>query len=156
MFRLEERSLEELPIRITRTLELGAGPPVVFAVLADHIGWPGWFDGMKRARVDGDASGVGALRTVWVPPTRVQERFVCWDEGERLTFHIVASSVPGLRAMTEDWRLEPHDAERTRLTIDIGVEPVRWLRWLSPVVEAIVRRSTAGAAGIQRRFPVSH
>ena len=34
---------------------------------------------MKRVRIDGPSTGVGALRTVWVGLTRVQERFVVWD-----------------------------------------------------------------------------
>jgi len=69
------------------------------------------------------------------PPARVQEHFSRWDEGRGLTFHIVASSVPGLRAMTEDWQLEQLDVARTRLVIDVGVEPARWLRPLGGLVE---------------------
>jgi uncharacterized membrane protein len=153
MFRLAERPIDELPIHIERSVDLDAPADEVFDVLADLHGWPNWFKGMRRVRSDGAASGVGARRTVWVPPTRVEEWFSRWDPGERLTFHIVASSAPGLRAMTEDWRLEPLADGRTRLVIDIGVEPSRWLRPLSPVVRRLVATATRGATGIQARFP---
>ena len=153
MFRLTERPIDELPIRIARSVELGAPPDEVFAVLADHDGWTTWFGGMSRVRIDGLASGVGALRTVSVPPARVQERFSAWAAGERLTFHVVASTLPGLAAMTEDWRLEPLDGERTKLTIDVGAAPARWLPFAG-MVAAAVRRATRGATGIRDRFPL--
>jgi len=154
MFRLAERPIDELPIRITQAVELDAPPDEVFAVLADHEGWTSWFGGMDRVRVDGLAYGVGALRTVSVPPARVQERFSAWVPGERLTLHVVASSLPGLAAMTEEWRLEPIDGERTRLTIDIGAAPARWFP-MRGLVAAAVRRGTRGATGIRGRFPLS-
>ena len=149
-----ERPLGELPVRIVHTVELGASAADVFAVLADHERWPEWFGGMRRARIDGPASGVGALRTVWVPPARVQERFSAWDPGERLTLHVVSSSLPGLRAMTEDWRLEAIDPAHTRLILEVGAEPVRWLRPVGAVVRLAVGRATRGAMGIRGRFPM--
>jgi uncharacterized protein YndB with AHSA1/START domain len=154
MFRLAEHDIDDLPVRISREVELDAPPDVVFAVLADHLRWPSWFRGMKRVRIDGEAAGVGALRTVWVPPARVLERFSRWDEGKRLTFHIVGSSAPGLRAMTEDWTLEPLGTAGCRLVIDIGAEPAAWARPVR-VVEAVVRNATKGATGIQACFPLS-
>jgi uncharacterized protein YndB with AHSA1/START domain len=154
MFRLAERELDELPIRISRQVELAAPPEAVFGVLADHAGWPTWFRGMKRVRIDGPAAGIGALRTVWVPPAKVQERFSRWDEGRGLTFHIVASSVPGLRAMTEDWQLEPLGTAGTRLVIDVGVEPAPWAR-PARLVERVVRNATKGASGIAVCFSPS-
>src|SRR5439155_2038809 len=108
--------------------------------------------GMRRVTVDGAPAGEGATRTVAVPPATVRERFSVWAPGERLVFHIVASSLPGLRAMTEDWRLEPLDGGSTRLTITVGAEPVRWLP--TPLVRWAVARSTRGATGIRARFPV--
>jgi hypothetical protein len=155
MFRLPEQPLDALPLRVTRVVELGASAAAAFAVLADHDGWPGWFGGMRRVDVDGPASGVGALRTVHVPPATVQERFSRWDEGERLTFHVVASSLPGLAAMTEDWRLTEVAADRTRLVIDVAAAPARWLAPLAPLVRMAVSRATAGAAGIGQRLPLS-
>ena len=153
MFRLAERPLESLPIRITRHVELGAGADAVFDVLADHAGWTGWFRGMRRVHVDGAPAGEGALRTVSVPPAKVQERFSCWEPGRRLTFHVVASSLPGLAAMTEDWRLEPIGPDRTRLTIDVGAAPAPWARLLTPVARFSVARATSGAVGIRTMFP---
>jgi uncharacterized protein YndB with AHSA1/START domain len=109
-FSLQERDpdwVARAPVTVRRTVELAAPPADVFALLADLPGWSRWFGTMKRVRIDGAASGVGALRTVWEPGTRVQERFLVWEPGERMTFALTSSSVPGLTSMVEDWALYP-------------------------------------------------
>jgi uncharacterized protein YndB with AHSA1/START domain len=142
------------PVTVHRTIHLSAPPPEVFAVLADLAGWSTWFGAMKKVRIDGPASGVGALRTVWVAGTRVQERFLAWEPDRRLTFAIVASSVPGLAAMVEDWALSADPATGgTRLEITIGVEPAGILRRLPKLVHRAIARSTRGGAGLAKMFP---
>jgi uncharacterized protein YndB with AHSA1/START domain len=157
MFPLDDRSGEwaqEAPIRVAREVTLPVGPAEVFEVLADHERWPTWFHGMRRARIDGEAIGVGALRTVWVGAVHVQERFSVWEPSRRLTFAIVSSSVPGLRAMTEDWHLASVD-HGTRLTITVGAEARPPLSAFPGLVRAVVARSTRGAAGIVGAFDAS-
>lgn len=141
------------PVRVERAISLAAAPDAVFAVLADHPGWTRWFDGMRRVRVDDHAEGTGALRTVWVAHTRVQEHFVVWEPVERMVFDIVTASVPGLRAMTEDWTLVPTGHDSTTLHITIAVEPTRLLRRSPSLLRWAVARSTRGAAGLTRMFP---
>jgi uncharacterized protein YndB with AHSA1/START domain len=145
--------MADAPVRIEREITVAATPDAVFAVLADHVGWTRWFDGMTRVRVDDAAEGTGALRTVWVAHTRVQEHFVVWEPGERLVFDIVNASVPGMRAMTEDWRLSPSGTGATSLHITIAVEPSRLLRRVPGLVRWALARSTKGADGLTRTFP---
>jgi uncharacterized protein YndB with AHSA1/START domain len=81
-FPLEERDLawvDQAPVVIAKTFTLAAPTSEVFSRLADLAAWSEWCGGMKRVRIDGPPDGVGALRTVWVGLTRVQERFVVWD-----------------------------------------------------------------------------
>jgi len=108
---------------------------------------------MRRVRIDGSASGVGALRSVWVGAARVQESFVRWDTNERLTFDIVASNLPGMAAMTEDWLLTEQSVDHTTLRITIGVEAAPLFRALAPAIRAAVKNSTSGAQGIAALFP---
>lgn len=143
--------IERAPILLTSAFSLTATPTEVFGVLADHRSWTTWFSGMRRVRVDGPAAGVGALRTVWVGPARVQERFLEWDPDVRLRFAVVGSNVPGLRTMVEDWALAP-TANGTALTVRIGVEPAGPLRLFPGLVRHLVARSTRGAGGIATLF----
>jgi uncharacterized protein YndB with AHSA1/START domain len=157
-FSLEERDLawvDRAPVVITKSFTLAAPTTEVFGRLANLSAWSEWCGGMKRVRIDGAASGVGALRTVWVGATRVQERFVVWDPGHRLTFTLTGSNTPGLHSMVEDWAtaVDPQDPARTVLTVRVGIEAVRILRPFPGLVRAIMSGPLKGAAGIATQFP---
>jgi uncharacterized protein YndB with AHSA1/START domain len=142
------------PVVLTDTFSLGATPQQVFDVLADLRGWSNWYGGMKKVRIDGADSGVGATRTVWVGSTRVAERFIEWRPGERVTFAIIGSNTPGLGSMVEDWAVaaDPTDASRSVLTATVGIAPSGLLRPFPGLVRAIMRQATKGAAGITSQF----
>jgi uncharacterized protein YndB with AHSA1/START domain len=157
-FALEERDLawvDRAPVLITKAFTLAAPASEVFDRLADLPAWAEWCGGMKRVRIDGAATGVGALRTVWVGATRVQERFVVWEPGHRLTFTLTGSNTPGLHSMVEDWALapDPQDAARTVLTVRVGIEAAAILRRFPGLVRAIMAGPLKGAAGITTQFP---
>jgi uncharacterized protein YndB with AHSA1/START domain len=157
-FSLEERDLawvDRAPVVITKSFTLAAPTTEVFGRLANLSAWSEWCGGMKRVRIDGAASGVGALRTVWVGATQVQERFVVWDPGHRLTFTLTGSNTPGLHSMVEDWAtaVDPQDPARTVLTVRVGIEAVRILRPFPGLVRAIMSGPLKGAAGIATQFP---
>jgi uncharacterized protein YndB with AHSA1/START domain len=151
---LEERPpgwADHAPIRIRHKIYLPASPERVFEVLADSPGWTRWFKGMRRVRIDGPAQGVGALRTVWVGPTRVQEHFIVWEPERRITFHIVQSSSPGLRVMVEDYLITPA-GNGSFLTTTVGIEAKGPMRLVPGLVRYVVGRLTAGALGITTVF----
>ena len=97
---------------------------------------------------------MGALRTVWVGATRVQERFVVRDPGHRLTFTLTHSNTPGLRSMVEDWAVspDPQDPELAILTVRVGIEAVGLLRPFPGLVRAIMSGPLKGAARITAQF----
>jgi uncharacterized protein YndB with AHSA1/START domain len=157
-FTLEEQDLawvERAPVVITKSFNLAAPATEVFDRLADLPAWSEWCGGMKRVRIDGPGSGVGALRTVWVGATRVQERFVVWDPGHRLTFTLTHSNTPGLHSMVEDWAVapDPQDSACAVLTVRVGIEAVGLLRLFPGLVRAIMSGPLKGSAGITTQFP---
>jgi uncharacterized protein YndB with AHSA1/START domain len=144
------------PVVLTNAITLNATPQQVFDRLADIGAWSEWCVGMKKVRVDGPATGVGAVRTVWVGGSRVQERFLEWAPADHLTFALVSSNTPGLVSMVEDWAVaaDPQDPTKTILTITIGVTPARPLRPFPGLVRAILTRATKkGQDGIATQFP---
>lgn len=154
MFRLEERPpgwSATAPIQIHHQLLLPAPPERVFEVLADSPGWATWFRGMRRVRIDGPATGVGALRTVWVGPTRVKEHFIVWEPDRQITFHIVESSSPGLRVMVEDYQITPAAGGAT-LSITVGLEAKGPMRFVPGLVRFVVGRVSGGVLGIGTVF----
>jgi hypothetical protein len=141
----------DAPVVVERAIALACAAPDAFHVLADHDEWTTWFGGMRRVRVDGPASGVGARRTVWVGLSRVTEEFVVWEPGRRLVFDIVASNLPGLDAMTEVWSLTPVTDASCRLDVVVAVAPKGPLRRAPALVRWVIARATRGAAGIEAR-----
>jgi carbon monoxide dehydrogenase subunit G len=144
-FAMEPRPVEwaaQAPVRIERTFDLPALPGDVWAVLSDLGGWDRWFGGMRRIDVLDDRR-----RDVWVGAAGVREHFTVWEEGARLGFTMEAASIPGLGSMVEDWRIEPAGSG-TKLAVVVAAEGAGVLRRTPKVIDAILRRSTAGAAGI--------
>jgi uncharacterized protein YndB with AHSA1/START domain len=156
-FKVKEQDLAWVPtapVVLKDTFSLAATPQQVFDVLADLRGWSNWYGGMKKVRIDGTDTGVGATRTVWIGTTRVAERFIEWRPGERVTFAIIGSNTPGLGSMVEDWAVaaDPADANRSVLTATIGIQPSGLLRPLPGLVRGIMRQATKGATGIASNF----
>jgi hypothetical protein len=155
-FSLKEQSADwvaSAPIRVVDAVDLAATPERVFEVLADTGAWATWYKGMRKVRIDGPSSGVGALRTVWVGATSVQERFLVWEPGQRMTFVITAMNIPGIRSMVEDWVLTPGAAAgTTRLTTTIGVEAAGPLRTVPKLVHKMMASATKGSAGLATQF----
>jgi len=141
------------PIVVTRQFTVPAPPDQVFAKMADIGGWHHWFKGMRKVRLDaGPASGVGAVRTVWVGTTRVQERFVAWEPGQRMTFVLTSMNVPGLVAMVEDYALAPEGSNGTKVSVTIGVEGGALFKRIPGVVRSIIGSSTKGITGLATQF----
>jgi uncharacterized protein YndB with AHSA1/START domain len=153
-FRLEDRPpgwSANAPIRIYNEVFLPAPPERVFELLADSPGWTKWFNRMRRVRIDGPPTGVGALRTVWVGPTRVQERFTVWEPARQISLHIVESSSPGVRVMVEDYVISPVPGGSS-LAITVGVEAKGVFRLIPGVVRFVVANLAGGALGITTAF----
>lgn len=154
-FAVEERTtdwVDTAPIRVIRSLDVHATPAAVFSVLADHVAWPLWYAGMRRVRVLGSDTGAGVRRTVWFGGTRLDEHVVVFEEPCRIAFAVVSSNLPGLNALTADWRLAPVGRERTRLTLTIGAEISGLLRYAPWIARVPLERWTKGASGLTSIF----
>lgn len=140
------------PVHHSGEAVVNADPATVFATLADHASWPQWFRGLTRAVPDGDGSGVGATRTVWVGPARVRERFVAWEPGRRFAFCGIEANTPGLKSLVEVIDLRPADEGRTAVRYTVGVEAAAVPAVLNPGLRAFAHRVvTSGLKGLADR-----
>ncbi|MFC0598583.1 SRPBCC family protein [Streptomyces palmae] len=116
--------LDTAPLRLVFTAEAFAPPEVVFAVLADVDGWPGWFHAVAAARPLDE----GRRREVRLRGgTRLLETVLAADPAERYAYRVDSATAPGLRALVEEWRLKPAGGgTRVRYTFALdGAPPVR-------------------------------
>ena len=122
--------------RGTQQAELAATPEECFAAMTDYERLPEWQRAVKAARVVEHESDAGAdvveyevdakvttikyrLRQTYRPPELIDSEYV---EGP-------------FRSMTGRWTFEPAGADRTLATVDIDVDPGRWVP--GPVKRAI-------------------
>jgi uncharacterized protein YndB with AHSA1/START domain len=121
-------------VRLAFSRIVPAPPERVFDVLADHEAWTRWFVDFKKASVTGEVrEGVGMRRRVWVGPMVLDERFIAWERGRRFSFTMLASNLPILSAMVEDWRLAPVEGG-TQVDYVVGFDLPGWVRPLKGIL----------------------
>ncbi|MFF7790806.1 SRPBCC family protein [Streptomyces sp. NPDC007991] len=92
------------PVRHVCEREISAPVEAVYRALEDVPGWAEWFPQVTDARpVDGgkrrDIRLVGGLR--------FRESIIAATEPEVYAYRVDVTSVPGVRAIAEEWRLAP-------------------------------------------------
>ena len=147
--------LESAPIRIMNEVEIEASPREVFNVLADADAWPRFLKDVIRAEwASPEPHGVHSTRKLILKGMTAMEKFIVWDPGKRFTFCIVETSAPLVRALCEDYRLEPSDGGKTRLTYVLACEPTLLLKLMGPMGRQLFRglagRVALGLAGFMK------
>jgi uncharacterized protein YndB with AHSA1/START domain len=90
--------------------------------------------------------GVGSTREVRLAMLSVKERILAWDEGRRFAFTIEAITIPLVRRMTEDMRLEPRGADACTFHYVVRYEPSRIMRVIHPIARQIFGEMFRSAA----------
>lgn len=141
------------PAHFRNEIELPAPPERVFALLGDPPGWASWFDDMKSgAWTSAPPYGVGATRTMVLGLTTAEERILAWEPGRRFAFRIERLGVPLVRAMDEDYRLEPTPSGCT-LVWFVAYEPTWLARAVHPLVRAVFgRQFRRSLEGLRRKL----
>lgn len=116
--------IDSAPIRVERSVDIAAAPEAVWAIVADHTGWPRWFTALDSVEVTGAADGVGGARRVTVKRLPLDEHFTAWNVDEHFAFAVVTSKIPILATMAESVRFEPV-ASGCRVTYRQGLQAVR-------------------------------
>ena len=137
-------------IRIETTIHIAAPPKQVFDCLAEHHRWSEWFTPIKEVTRIGPHSGVGARRTVRVPPLVLEELFIAWDEPYRFAFTMTAVNIPVVTEMAEDWQLQATPGG-TNVTYIVAANLPTWLKPFTGVIRLAMRRTTSsGPAQLKR------
>ena len=138
--------LNTAPLRMSFAGTLVAAPEAVFDAIAHHVAdLPRWYGAVARAEYGGAGPfGVGTKRRVkLVGGVAFHEEVLAWDTPSRYAYRVERTSVPGIRAMAEEW---------TVLETPKGTR-VRWTMALEAALPAAtaVRASAPGIAVATRR-----
>lgn len=133
--------LREAPFRFVNEALLPAPPEKVFAVLADDSTWPHWFkDFVSITWLSAPPHGTGSTRIVRTRMGSVNERFLVWEPGRRLSFYFESMNLPLARRMMEDMRLEAAGPAQTRFRWEVVYVPTLPVRLLHPLVRLLFGR----------------
>lgn len=104
--RVEPDFLDTAPVRLVFTLAITSPPVAVYRALAEETeSWPSWFSAVKsahRTEVGRDVALAGGVR--------FQETVLVDEAPKRYVYRADTCNAPGLRALVEEWRVEPTGA----------------------------------------------
>ena len=143
MFACEAADLDFLdtaPIRLRTVVNIGRPPSEVFAAIAhDPANWGEFFPGFDKSGrwQTPPPYGVGSRYTKRVIGITIEESVLAWDEGARLAFRVVGTTVPVFHAWVEDYHFESAGSDGTALKIDIGGRGRLAFKMATPVLQPI-------------------
>ena len=145
--------LESAPVKIINSVDISATPEQIFAVFEDENSWPQWFTGIVGVEwTSPKPFGVGTTRTVNLGAMKVYENFIHWEDNQRFAFYFTKTSLPFVKALLEDYRLEVLDSTTTRFTHTVAYEPSLPLSLLGPIGKAALNRNFKMATKSLVRF----
>ncbi|OUR89666.1 hypothetical protein A9Q81_21055, partial [Gammaproteobacteria bacterium 42_54_T18] len=145
--------LKTAPNVIVHVVDIAATPEQIFTVFEDENSWPQWFSGIKG--VDWTTPkpyGVDTTRTVSLGALKVYEHFFHWEDNKRFAFYFAKTNLPFVKALVEDYLLEPIDDTMTRFTYTVAYEPAMPLSLLGPLGKAALSRDFKKAAVSLSRY----
>ncbi len=148
---------ERSPYRIENEAIIDASPERVFEILADGSRQIEWFEDFVACRwTSKPPHGLGSEREIELKALTVKERFLAWDPGKRMTFHIYAITVPLVSAMVEDLKLAPAGEGKTRFTWTVHYRPTLLMRAIHPIGRAVFGKMFKKTTERLQRFAKDH
>ncbi|MFL6116077.1 MAG: SRPBCC family protein [Catenulispora sp.] len=142
--------LQTAPQRLSFAGTLHAPPKAVFEAIAhDVVSLPHWYGAVVAAEYGGgpgsEPPGVGTKRRVkLVGGVAFHEEVIIWDDPTRYGYRIERTTVPGIRAMAEEWAVV-ETPTGTRVVWTVAVDAARPMamafRSMAPGIGAATRRA---------------
>lgn len=122
------------PVRLVFSVAVAASPDAIYRALAeDTESWPEWFGAVKSAR-----STAAGRDIVLSGGLRFEETVLVAEPPKRYVYRADAVNRPGVRAIIEEWRVEPVPGGGSLVRWTVAVEPARaatgFLRLLAPAL----------------------
>lgn len=129
---------ESSPYRIQNSAVVEASAARIFEIFATGERQTEWFQDFVACRWTSPAPhGVGSERDIELKLLTVKERFLAWEPGKRLTFHIHAITLPLVTAMVEDMVMEPMGDRSCRVTWTVHYRPSLIMKLVHPIGRAV-------------------
>jgi hypothetical protein len=148
---------ETSPYRIENSVPVEASAARVFEILATGERQEEWFQDFVAIRwTTPEPHGVGSEREVELKILTVKERFLAWEPDKRLTFHVYANTLPLVKAMLEDMRIEATGERTCRFTWTVHYTPSLLMKLVHPVGRMIFGKMFRASAEGLARYAKAH
>lgn len=145
------------PFRIENAATIRVAPERLFDIWADGEAQETWFQDFRKSTWTSLAPrGVGATRVVDLATLSVKERFLVWQRGERMSFHIYAITLPLVSAMLEDLSFEPAAGGATRFVWRVHYRPKWFVRAAHPLLRASFGKMFSATIERLTRYAEAH
>ncbi len=148
--------IETSPFKLENVVLIDAPPARVFQILTTAEQQEVWFQDFVACRWSSNVRGVGAEREIELKLLTVKERFLVWEQDRRLVFHVHAVTLPLLKAMVEDYVLEPVGDRATRFTWRVHYAPSLAMRVVHPFARAMFGEMFKASAEGLARYAKTH
>ena len=136
-----ERFVDTAPVRFSVSRPLRCSALRLFEVFEDADAWTQWA-GLSSVRwTTPGPVRAGSTRTVELGPMEIDEVFLIWRPGERMTFCFTAATSGFFRAFVEDYRVTPIDDGHCEVEWHMGIELAGLARVLNPIFPSLMRVS---------------
>jgi uncharacterized protein YndB with AHSA1/START domain len=134
--------VDEAPARFANSVVIAASPTDIWAALEDASAWPRWATPIKKVEWTSPAPfGVGTTRTVTMTGRMiVDEEFIAWEPGVRMSFRFNTASMNVVRAFAERYTLEPVSPSATEVTWTMAMAPRGISKLIVPLTGPVMRR----------------
>lgn len=106
---------------VTIHKNLPCGADTLFRLLADAPTWAQWLGATRVDYTCDPPHGVGSTRRVTISRQIIDERFLIWEPGRRMSFFVERSTFP-MRAFAEDFQITPVSESECVLTWVTAIE----------------------------------
>lgn len=105
----DERFYQDAPFRIVVKMPVNASAERAFATLEDGELWPRWIAALRHVEWTSELPLTkGATRVVTMKNgAKIDERFIVWDQNERMGFTVVRATIPKIESFGELYELTP-------------------------------------------------
>jgi hypothetical protein len=132
--------VESAPLRLAFSVAVTASPEAVHRALAeDTEDWARWFAAVSSARPT-----LGGREVVLGGVLRFEETVLACEAPKRYAYRADATNRPGVRAIAEEWRIEPAvrgSLVQWTVAVDPAAPAALLLRLAAPLMRAAFRRA---------------
>jgi hypothetical protein len=129
--------MEKATYKSVNEVIVDASPQEIFDFFEKGESWINWISFISKVEwTSSKPFRSGTTRTVTLNSIKVDEVFIVWNTGKRLSFYFAETSIPFVNALLEDYQLFPLPNGKTKIIHTVAFEP----HFLTKIVGSVMHK----------------